>query len=250
MKIFTSVEERFSPLARLAIEDARAAHWFELRYCSVISDGLQNYRWTRWWFYLFTTVITIGSVLMVMLSSLAAVGASSLAINIASIVVSTLVALANKFLYSGNNIQKRYIQDKIALERLQSEGWKYLAGAGKYRSLSLDDRFSRFVDRVELLRADYVSQQARTAEGSAVGSPNNTAQGGTSSSNSGSSSNSSNGSSSGSSSNSSSGSNSNSGSSSSSSNSSSNGTNGDTSTLAADSAAHDNAEAIELVNVV
>lgn len=134
---------------------AEQSSWFRNRYETLIASNQLSYTWTRIWFWTFTTVISIGSVLLVMLSSLGAVGVATQPIACVAIAVSTLVALSNKFLYAGNNVQKKYISDRNALEKLRSYGWKLLSGPVDATT------FAAFVARIESTRSDWVQEQIK-----------------------------------------------------------------------------------------
>lgn len=134
---------------------AEQSSWFRNRYETLIASNQLSYTWTRVWFWTFTTVISIGSVIMVMLSSLAAVGVATQPVACVAIAVSTLVALSNKFLYAGNNVQKKYVSDRIALEKLRSYGWKLLSSPVDHAT------FAAFVARIESTRSDWVQEQIK-----------------------------------------------------------------------------------------
>ena len=146
--------------------------WFRERYLTMLGRLQIAYGWTRIWFWIFTTTITIGSVSLVMLTSLGAVGFNDgWVITMVSIIVSFAVALANKFLYAGNNIQKKYINDRQTLEKVRAEGWKFIGRVGKYSGGG--DAFQRFVSRVETIRASYVSENIAIINSQIAGSANN-----------------------------------------------------------------------------
>lgn len=146
--------------------------WFRERYLTILGRLTIAYAWTRFWFWIFTTVISIGSVSLVMLTSLGAVGFDNgWVITMVSIIVSFAVALANKFLYAGNNIQKKYINDRQTLEKIRAEGWKFIGRIGKYADSGA--AFSKFVSKIESIRASYVSETIAIVNSQAAGSPNN-----------------------------------------------------------------------------
>ena len=164
------VKEFDDAIAAAGMTDSQCI-WFRERYLTMLGRLSIAYAWTRWWFWIFTTTITIGSVSLVMLTSLGSAGFDNgWVISMVSIIVSFAVALANKFLYAGNNIQKKYINDRQTLEKVRAEGWKFIGKVGKY---ARDDAFQRFVCRIETIRASYVSENIAIANSQIAGSANN-----------------------------------------------------------------------------
>lgn len=67
------------------------------------------------------------------------------------------LTLANKWLYVFS-IPKKYANNTKTLERLKSEGWRFVAMNGRYAEPNASARFDVFVTQVESIKADAVQE--------------------------------------------------------------------------------------------
>lgn len=106
-------------------------------------------------FSIMTNIVTIGSVLVASFMSLEKITLidNEIADGFfwAGWIVSIVVVIASK-LMGGFDLQKKYVLDKIALEKFRSEGWRFASRIGKYNGKTTTECFKLFIDRVEKIK--------------------------------------------------------------------------------------------------
>lgn len=129
------------------------------RYICVVNDAAASYRNTATAYYALTNIITIAGVLIASLIVLNKFFEAELLFWM-SWILSIILAISNKLLYSFN-ISKKYILNGEIVEKLQSEGWAFMVGIGRYKKcITLDQRFEMFCSRVEKLKLKAVESKS------------------------------------------------------------------------------------------
>ncbi len=120
--------------------------------------------------------MTIGGVLVASFASYERVGTAN---------NSTNTAVGNAFIWvvwsigiiiavCGNllhvlNISKKYVLNHVILGKLQTEGWSFLAGAGRYASIiDMDKRFESFFARIEKIKLKAIETMPEIGSSSEV----------------------------------------------------------------------------------
>ena len=126
-----------------------------LRYLSMVSKVSGEHQRAHILYLVFTNLITISSVLVTALVSIKELAwidqVGSMIIFWLTWSLGISLTLSNKWLYSFN-IHKKYVINAVILEKLQTEGWIFLSGVGKYAGLDADQRFAKFCERIEKIK--------------------------------------------------------------------------------------------------
>lgn len=129
------------------------------RFVNEVSHAERSYFLTRVGFYFLSNFITVGSALVAAFISIQKIEAVPYNVQMGffwtSLALSIVVVLANKLLYSFN-LQKKYVNEKAALEKFRSEGWSYASGIDRYANLATTAAFLLFMSRIEKIRLKVV----------------------------------------------------------------------------------------------
>ena len=140
-------------LARLPMSDNDKLV-ISARFIPLVSREQSNYRWNYIMYILLTNVVTLGGVLTVAFSSFNQLGTNeniTYGFGWAVWGIGIAITLASKWM-TQFNISKKYILGMASLEKLQTEGWSFLGGIGRYDTLDMSHRAKVFLTRVEKLR--------------------------------------------------------------------------------------------------
>jgi len=110
-------------------------------------------------FMILNNVITIGSVLVVSFMSIEKITLVSDSMSEgffwAAWIISVIVVIASK-LVGVFSLQKKFVTDKLVLEKYKSEGWKYVSGIGHYKDKNSFEAFKIFITRIQKIKMNLV----------------------------------------------------------------------------------------------
>ncbi|SIP86069.1 Protein of unknown function DUF4231 [Pacmanvirus A23] len=126
------------------------------RYIRIVTRAELDYRRTCIMYILLTNIITVSGVLITGFVSLNKVGiVGDTASNVffwIVFVLSVVLTLSNKFLYSFN-IHKKYVLNIVILEKFYSEGWSFISGINRYAHCAdYTAQFKLFCSRIERIK--------------------------------------------------------------------------------------------------
>lgn len=122
-------------------------------------------------FAVLNNIITIGSVLVVSFMSIEKTtlvsGPVSEGFFWAAWITSVVVVAASKIV-GVFSLQKRFVTDKIVLEKYKSEGWKYVAGIGHYTDKNTIDAYKTFISRVQKIKMSAVENYSSSSNSNSM----------------------------------------------------------------------------------
>ncbi len=122
------------------------------RYLSILEKTVIEYKYNHVMFVILTNIVSIAGILvtsLLLLEQIPDLGpTSATGLFWTTWALALLLTLANKWLNTFD-VYKKYILNKIVLEKLKSEGWQFITGIGRYRCSILADRFELFCARIE-----------------------------------------------------------------------------------------------------
>ncbi|QYB17683.1 hypothetical protein PV-S19_0319 [Pacmanvirus S19] len=126
------------------------------RYIRIVTRAELDYRRTCIMYILLTNIITVSGVLITGFVSLNKIGiVGDTASNVffwIVFVLSVILTLSNKFLYSFN-IHKKYVLNIVILEKFYSEGWSFISGINRYaHCVDYTAQFKLFCSRIERIK--------------------------------------------------------------------------------------------------
>jgi hypothetical protein len=126
------------------------------RYLRIVNKAHHDYKRTWLLFVVLTNLITVGGVLIISFLGLEKVNIistrASLAFYWTSFILSILVTISNKSLYS-YNIPRKYILNGLVLDKYKSEGWTFIGGVDRYEKCQdMEERVKLFCSRVEKIK--------------------------------------------------------------------------------------------------
>ena len=128
------------------------------RYVEVVVSAQSHYTYMRFAYFLFTIAMTLCGVLVASFASFERISSNITNSTVDGAFVWVIWALGIIIAVCGNllhvlNIPKKYVLNRVILGKLQSEGWLFVSGVGRYATIfNLDDRFKLFCTRVEKIR--------------------------------------------------------------------------------------------------
>ncbi len=128
----------------------------ENRYVTSVEKMISDHQWVAIKYNSLMLTVSISTVLVTALISLEKIVGLSVssrsAIFWVALVASFLGTIANKLLYF-TGVNKQYVLESISASKIQSEGWMYVSGSGKYNSryMNPDEKFDLFMTSVEKL---------------------------------------------------------------------------------------------------
>jgi len=113
-------------------------------------------------YYILRIMISVGGVLITSLLLLGKVSyvneTGSLVLFWLSWVISLIISLSNECIYS-LGIDKKFFVNTLVLEKMKSEGWKFIELSGHYKKyLTHRDAYKDFVSKIEKLKMEHVIQ--------------------------------------------------------------------------------------------
>lgn len=128
------------------------------RYVAIVVSAQSQYTYMRFLYYLFTILIGVCGLLVTSFASFERIGLNITGSQVSSAFMWVIWALGIIIALCGNllhvlNIPKKYVINRVILAKLQSEGWLFISGTGRYATIyNLDDRFKTFCTRVEKIK--------------------------------------------------------------------------------------------------
>jgi hypothetical protein len=142
-------------------------------YQNELASAKYRYYYSMILYTILNNIITIGSVLVVSFMSVEKINfvGSEAAEGFfwAGWIISIVVVVASK-LVGSFSLQKKFVMDKIALEKYRNEGWKFASRIGPYRDKTISESFKHFINKIQRIKMRLVETTTQGDGGSAFNS--------------------------------------------------------------------------------
>ena len=172
--LYMSFRERYLTALNGSVLTLRQRQIIENRYIPAVEKMVSDHWYVEAKYNFLMLTVSIATVLVTALIALErSSGLSDHAKNAifwVALVASFMGTVANKLLYF-TGVNKQYVLEAISASRIQSEGWMFVSGAGKYDSsrMSPDEKFKLFARSYEKLISATDKGVAVSAEKSSAG---------------------------------------------------------------------------------
>jgi hypothetical protein len=132
-----------------------------------VRNAKYRYYFTTTLYTFLNNIITIGSVLVVSFISLEKI--SLISSQVAEVffwagwIISIVVVVASKLMGSFG-LQRKFVTDKMVLEKYRNEGWKFASRIGHYRDKPIGESFKMFMHKIQKIKMNLAESSSQSGE--------------------------------------------------------------------------------------